>query len=85
MLVTGCTSRDHVIIKLSIMSQGSLQGYYTIGSHDIPRPMGSEATAGLCKTLSVKLPYHCRKSAVNTRKLNFSKTERLAADLSVVL
>ena len=47
--------------------------------------MGSEATAGLCKTLSAKLPYHCRKSVVDTSKLIFSKTKRLSADLSVGL
>ena len=62
-----------MIIKLSIMSQGPLQGYFTIGGCDIPRPMGSEATAGLCKTLSVKLPYHYRKSVVDTSKLNSVK------------
>ena len=84
-LVTGCTSRDRLIIQLRIMSQGPLQGYHTIGSHDKPRPMGSEATAGLCKTLSAKLPYYCRKSVVDTSKLNISKTERLSADLSVAL
>ena len=53
------------------MSQGPLQRYYTIGGYDIPRPMGSKATAGLCKTLSAKLPYQCRirKSVVDTSKL----------------
>ena len=58
MLVTGSTSRDYVINKLSTMSQGPLKGYYTIGGHDIPRLMGSDAAARLCKTLSAKLPYH---------------------------
>ena len=68
-----------MIIKLSIMSQGPLQAYFTIGVCNMPRPMGSEATAGLCKTLYVKLPYHYRKSVVDTSKLKFSKTERLSA------
>ena len=85
MLKTNCTSRDDVIIKLSIMSQGPLQGYFTIGGHGILRPMGREATAGLCKTLSAKLPYHCRHPVVDTSRLKFSKTEMLSVHLSVVL